>query len=793
MLKNLITVAIRNIRKDKGYSILNILGLTIGITFSLLLVFYVLDELSFDRHHKKADRIYRIVSHATEPNNTMHWAVTQLPLGPVLKKDYPEVEHAARFVANSPKMYGNGDRKFYETKIFFADSSLFEIFTHRFLDGDPRTALTAPNSMVLTRSLAEKYFGKAEIARGKSLETADGKVLNITAVIDNVPKSSHIIFDGLISVSSLPNNPDGGWGNFGHYTYVLLKPNANPQAFEKKLVPLYDKFMAPIFAQYNIKIRYGIQRITDIHLRSDLTAEPEALGSMSYVYIFSAIAFFLLLIACINYMNLTTARSARRSKEIGIRKVAGSSRLQLVTQFLVESAVITIISFLLSLALLYFLLPVFNELSGKQISFGYIFQPLSLIAVISVVLLVGLLGGSYPAFYLARFKPVSVLKGTLSSAAGNVGLRRVLVTTQFSISMVMIICTWVIYGQLQYMREKELGFDKERMIAMNVNAGPGTGKKVNAFRNELKTSPSVKRVSTASSGPGHDTYFLLFSMETKDGFIDKGVDCYNIDEDYLATMGLTLVKGRNFSTPSDTSRSIIINENMAKAYGWDEPLGKKIKFPGDSTGATVEVVGVVKDFHQESLYNPIKPLIFFYTPFNAGIQVKLGEQNIQASLKDIEAIWKRHFPAMPFSYTFLEEDFNLQYAADQKRGKIFTAFSVLTIVITCLGLVGLIAFTTEQRQKEISIRKVLGADLARIFPLVAKSFVTLVGFSCLVAFPVAWYFMHRWLDAFPYKAGLNPGIFAVSALAVLLITLITISFHTIKAAIANPVKNLRTE
>jgi putative ABC transport system permease protein len=630
-------------------------------------------------------------------------------------------------------------------------------------------------------------------ARGKSLETSDGMVLQITGVIDDVPRNSHFIFNGLISVRSMENNPGDGWGNFGHYTYVLLNKGVTPGAFEEKLAPMYGKYMASIFAQFNIRIRYGVQAITDVHLRSTLTAEPEALGSMSYVYIFSAIAFFLLLIACINYMNLTTARSARRSKEIGIRKVAGSTRLQLVSQFLVESAVITFMAFVLSLALLYFLLPLFNELSGKHLSFAYIFQPLSLLAVLGVLLLVGLLGGSYPAFYLARFNPVSVLKGTLSRAATNAGLRRVLVTTQFSTSMVMIICTWVIYGQLRYMREKELGFDKERMISIEVNAGPGTRSKVTAFRNDLKGSPSVKRVSTASSVPGKDTYFLLFSMETNDGFVEKGVTCYNIDEDYVGTMGLALVKGRNFSAPSDTSRSVIVNESMAKAYKWTEPLGKKIKFPGDSTGSFAEVIGVVKDFHQKSLYNPIEPLMFFYSPVNPGVQVKLSERDIQSALKDIGQVWKRHFPGMPFDYRFLEEDFNLQYAADQTRGRIFTAFSVLTIVITCLGLVGLIAFTTEQRRKEISIRKVLGADLVRIVPLVARGFVALVGISCLIAFPVAWYFMHRWLEAFPYKTGLNPGVFVLSALVVLLITIATISFHTIKAAITNPVKSLRTE
>jgi putative ABC transport system permease protein len=794
MLKNLIVISIRNFLKDKGYSILNVLGLSIGITFSLLLVLYVIDELSFDKYHKKADRIYRINAFVQEPTKDMKWAATQFPLGPALKRDYPEVEHAVRFVASNGDVFGSGERKFSETKVFYTDSNFFDVFTHPFLEGNPKTALVKPNSIVLTRQLAEKYFGKKS-ALDQSLQANSGTVYKVTGVTEDVPKNSHIIYNALISSNSLPGGSDygGGWGNFGFYTYVLLSPGADPQNFEKKLAPMYKKYMAPIFEQYNIKIRYGIQSITDIHLHSEMEQEPEELGSMSYIYILSSVAAFLLIIACINYMNLTTARSARRAKEIGIRKVAGSNRTQLVMQFIVESLVITLISMVISLGLVYLLLPSFNTLAGKFLSYGSVFQPTGLMVLLGVLLFVGLLGGSYPAIYLSKFNPLSVLKGTLSKASANISLRRVLVTIQFSISMVMIICTWVVYSQLRYMRQKSLGFEKDQVVSLRVNGGGPVRDKVTAFKTELRNYPGIISVSSANAVPGSENVsFNLFQVESATGYRDKGVDCYSIDENYLATLGIKLVKGRNF-TSADTVKSIMVNENMVKTFGWDEPLGKKVKFPGDTSGSYVEVIGVVQDFHQKSLYNPIAPLIMFYAPVTRGVQVKIAAKDIPKTIHLLEETWKKFFPTLLFTYTFLDEDFDSQYAADQKRGKIFTIFSILTVFITCLGLIGLIAFTTQQRQKEISIRKVMGADIRQIVPLLARNFIFLVACSCLLAFPVAYYFMHKWLEVFPYKAGLQVSTFILSALVVLLITVITISYHTVRVALANPVKSLRTE
>ena len=796
MIKNLFLVAIRNFRRDKWYSLLNILGLTIGITFSLFLVFYVKDELSYDRYNEKANRIYRINANIKEPDkDTMRWAVTPFPMGPALSKDYPEVEEAVRFVNNYGKtLYKNGALRLYEDKVFFADSNLFRVFTYQFIEGRPQTALVAPKSMVLTNSVAVKFFGKDKPYVGKTLENASGDVYKITAVIRDVPRNSHIRFNIVMSRSSLPADFANNWGGFGFYTYVLLKPNTSATGFEKKLLPVYDKYLASIFAQFNIKMRFSVQPITSIHLHSNMNNEPEELGSTSYIYIFSAVAFFMLVIACINYMNLTTARSARRSKEIGIRKVTGSSQLQLIAQFLIESTLAAVFSLLLGIGAIALLLPTFNSLSGKFISLSTLLESRTILIMLAVVIFAGLVGGSYPAFYLSKFNPINVLKGSLSKGSSNVTLRRSLVVIQFSISMIMLICTWVVYGQLKYLRNKDLGFNKDQVLTISANTDRDVRGQIIAFKNDMRTNPHVLSASTSQGVPGSGINFNLFSIESKNGFVDKGVDCYGVDEDYFKTLGMKVVKGRNFSGLPDTLHSIIVNENMVKEFGWGEnALGKRVKFPGDTSGNYLEVVGVVKDFNQKSLYNPITPLILFYRPNSNNIQLKLDAKDISATVASVEKSWKGVFQDLPFQYTFLDQDFDSQYAADQKRGKIFVAFSVLTIVITCLGLLGLIAFTTEQRQKEISIRKVMGANPGQIVPLIIRNFIALIGLSCVFAFPVAWYFMDKWLKIFTYNTGLTVAPFILSACAVLLITLLTVIFHTLKAALANPVRALRTE
>ena len=794
MIKNLLLIALRNFRKDKWYSLLNILGLTIGITFSLFLIFYITDELQYDRYNEKANRIYRLVSYIQEPEKKMNWASTQFPLGPTLKKDFPEVEESVRFIGKERTLFKNGNINFYEKKLYYTDSTIFNIFTLKFAEGNAANALTKPNSIVISKSLAKKYFGKNTSAVGKTLQTFNNDLYNVTAVIEDVPKNSHLLFDMLISASTLPADFQNNWGGFNNFTYVLLKPGAKAGAFNKKLLPMYDKYMAPIFAQYNIKIKYGVQPVTAIHLHSDLQGEPEELGSMSYIWIFSAVAFFMLLIACINYMNLTTARSARRAKEIGIRKVTGSSKKQLVLQFLSESLLTAFIAVLLSAGLVIILLPAFNAISGKAFTIQILLQPFTIFLLVGIGLFTGLVGGSYPAFYLSSFKPVSILKGALSKASGNVNLRRTLVVVQFSIAMIMLICTWVVYAQLSYLQKKDLGFDKNQVMTVFINTGEDERSKIFAMNNELRSQPGIKEVGTGYSYPGGVNLNMnLFSVESKNGYIDKGINCYNIDEYYLNALGMKLVKGRNFSTPADTLHSILVNEAMVKDFEWDNPIGKRIKFPGDTTGNYLEVVGVIKDFNQKSLYNPIAPLILFYTPNCNIIQLKMNTADIKASIAMVESSWKKYFPQLPFEYKFLDEDFNSQYAADQKRGKIFAAFSILTIIITCLGLLGLTAFTTQQRQKEISIRRVMGASIMEVVAMITKNYLWLALIAAAIAFPVAWYFMNNWLKIFSYNAGLSVIPFVLSALVIVITAAATAMFHAAKAALTNPVKSLRTE
>jgi len=797
MIKNLLLIAIRNFKKDKWYSLLNILGLTIGITFSLFLIFYITDELSYDRYHEKSDRIFRIASYIQEKDKNTDWAITQMPLGPTLKKDYPEVEEMVRLQARERTLFKNGDNNFYETKIYYADSTIFKVFTHKFFEGNSATALSGPNTIVITKSLAEKYFGKNTSAVGKTLRTVYD-LYTVSAVINDVPRNSHIRYDMLISMSSLLKGPNQdnqfNWGNFNNFTYVLMKPGTSATAFNKKLAPMYDKYMASIFTQFNVKIHYGVQPITAIHLHSDLEQEPEELGSMSYIWIFSAVAFFMLLIACINYMNLTTARSARRAKEIGIRKVTGSTKSQLVLQFLSESLLTAFVAVLLSVLLIMILLPFFNSVSGKVFTLSTVLQPANILILLGIVLFTGLVGGSYPAFYLSSFTPVSVLKGSLSKASGNVNLRRTLVVLQFTISMIMLICTWVVYSQLSYLQKKDLGFNKDQVMTVTINTGQDERPKISAMNNDFRSLSEIKEVGTGNSYPGSPNLNLnLFTIQTNTGYVDKGIECYGIDEHYLDVLNIPVVKGRNFSGFGDTLHSIMVNESMVKHFKWDNAIGKRVKFPGDTSSNYLEVVGVVKDFNQKSLYNPIAPLLLFYGPNSNIIQLKMNTSNISAAIAKVEGSWKKYFPQLPFEYKFLDQDFNSQYAADQKRGKIFAAFSMLTIIITCLGLLGLTAFTTQQRQKEISIRRVMGASIIQVVSMITKNYLWLALISAFIAFPVAWYFMSNWLHVFPYNIGLSVIPFLVSAFVIVVTASATTMFYSTKAALANPATSLRTE
>ncbi|HEX5170335.1 MAG TPA: ABC transporter permease [Cyclobacteriaceae bacterium] len=794
MLKNLFTIALRNIRKNRIYSAINILGLTIGITCSAFLLMYILDELSYDRYHKNSDNIYRVISNIKEPDNAFTWAVAQIPLGDELRDNYPEVKNVVRFFDLGRTLYKNGEKEFYEEGFFLADSTVFDMFDYKFLHGDPNTALDKPNSIVLTKKIATKYFDK-EDAVGMSFQNQQGDVYNVTGVIDDVPPNSHFIFDALLSRNTIPGY-QGSWGNFGVFTYIQLPDGYDVAKMEESLLKVIKEKVDPIFAQYGITIRYGLQRITDIHLYSKIQDEAEAGGDISYIYVFAAVAAFMLIIACINYMNLATARSASRAKEVGIRKVMGSQRAQLIAQFITESVVLALIALAVSLVLIYGLLPLFNQLSNKQLPFTYVTQGPVLLSLVSVIVFVGIVGGSYPAFYLSGFNPVNVLKGKVAVKGGNALFRKFLVIVQFSISIFMLISTLVVFDQLQFMREKDLGFSRERILRINLSSDE-LFKKSGIAAERMRQTPGVSAVSTTNATPGQNIGKNLMKVEDNEGKLtDRGVDLFSADYDFVKTMGMTIVEGRDFSREisSDTTFAILVNEAMVKRMAWDNPIGKKFVF-GGGPNPEKHVVGVVKDYHQNSLYDVIEPLIIILRVNNGNLVIKTEEGDVRESIAAIEKTWKEVNPGYPMEYKFLDQDFNSQYQSDEKRSQIFTAFSVLTITIACLGLLGLAAFTTEQRYKEIGVRKVIGASVRGLVVLVSREFFILVGVGTLLAFPAAWYFTNTWLENFAYRIELEGewATFLISGALAFVITLITVGFHVIRAASANPVTALKEE
>jgi putative ABC transport system permease protein len=794
MLKNYLVLAFRNLVKDRFYSLINIFGLTIGVSCGVLLLLYITDELSYDRYHEKAPRIYRIVSNITEPDKIMKWVSTQPPLVKTLTQDYPFVENYVRFFSYGRVMFRQGENRFNEDDIYAADSTVFDVFSYRFLEGNPKGALDKPGSVVLTQKVAERFFGSKH-ALGQVLQTSDTTSYKVTGVIEDVPKNSHFIFNALISLDRDQRAADG-WGGFYISSYLLLSKNADIKKLEAGFPLLYDKYMSTIFKRMGIHITYQLQPLTRIHLYSKLDGESN--GDIGYVYTFSAIAFFMLLIASINYMNLATAQSARRAKEVGLRKVMGSLKGALVAQFLTESVLITFISLLCSLVIVAAMLPFFNTVSGKEIGYMQLLNPQFLLIGIPIVVFTGLVSGSYPAFFLSAFEPAAVLKGSFKARGGNV-FRKVLVVAQFSISLVMLICTWIVYQQLHYMQNKDMGYDREQVLTIT-NRERGVGSKYDAFRKMMLDNPQIQGIATAGSPVSNIGGRVIFTVESSTGMKEMAFKPTVIDQDYIKTMGMKLVKGRDFSRdfPSDTSNAVLINEAVVKRMNWKEPIGKKIMLgtvsaDGKNTPPTAQVVGVVKDFHQQSLYNPIEPLILICRQANPVIHMKIKTTDVYGTIAFIGQKWQELYPDRLFEYRFLDQDFASAYHADQLRGQIFTAFSALTILIACLGLFGLATFTTEQRVKEIGVRKVLGSSVSGVVMLLSKDFTRLVLYSFPIAIPIAWYSMDKWLQGFTYKTDIEFGVFGAACVITLIICWLTVIYQSLKAALANPVKSLRSE
>lgn len=803
MLQNYFKTAWRHLFRQPQYTLLNILGLTIGLASSFLILLYLFNELSYDKYHEKADRIYRISSDITEPDDAFKWSVTQTPLASTLKNEFAEVEEYVRFISNGRTQFEIDNINYFDERTYLVDSTLFDIFTFDFIYGDKNTALSKPNSLVLNKTLATQLFGNTDPV-GKSIQIdQDETNYQITGVYEDMPENSHLIANALMSASSSPNlrqtgAESGNWGGFGIYSYVLLKENANPEQFEAKLGSIIDKYVATIFDELNIKVKYVLLPITSIHLHSDFEGEPEPLGNINYVYIFSAVGIFLLLIACINYMNLATARSANRAMEVGVRKVMGAERNLLIGQFLSESILITLISLIISFLLLLIVIQPINSVLGTNLSLSTLFQPSLLLAILGIIILTGVLGGSYPAFYLSAFSPISVMKGSKGSkGGGNTQLRRVLVTIQFAISMFMFVGTGVIYNQMQYIQNKDLGFDKDQVISFSFNSRE-MSQKWEVLKTKLEQNPNITSVGTASTAPGNGFSKEVMTLETEEGVMDeRGVDNYTVDFDFFPTLGIDFAEGRNFSSDfsTDSTLAVIVNEAMVKRMNWSEPIGKKIILnsgPGTDTLPVARVIGVVKDFHQQSLYDPIAPLLFQPRFSNRVILAKISG-NTSSTISYIENAWAELYQDAPFEYTFLDENFMEQYETDELRGKLFLGFSLMTIIIACLGLLGLASFTSEQRSKEISIRKILGAETTGLTALLIKDFVFLVVIAAIPAFAVAWYMMNKWLDTFEYHTNIGFAVFLVVLFLTMLVTIFTTGFYAWRAATANPAENLKYE
>ncbi len=797
MLKNYLKIACRNLLKHKAYSFINIAGLAIGIACCTLILIYVQDELRYDRFHAHAGRIYRAVASTNEDgqptnaNGAFSWAEA-------LQKDFPEIEQTARFHKmgwGEKRVVAHGEKRFYEDKFFFADSNVFKIFSFPFLAGNSERALAEPNTAVITSQVAQKYFAN-ENPLGQVLAIDpynDGKFIDfeITGVLQDLPSYSHIKFDILASFASATGRTQS-WGFDPVFTYILLNEKAAPAALEDKFPNFLKKYMGPE-PWYSL----SLQPLKDIRLHSHLRAELEPNGDIAYVYLFSAIAFFVLVIACINFMNLATARSAQRAKEVGIRKVVGAERRQLMQQFLGEAVLLNLFALFLAFGLVEFFLPVFNRLSSKEMAINY-FDNLPLLGgIMTLSLLAGIFSGSYPAFFLSAFQPVKVLKGGFSSGSKNAArLRRGLVAFQFAISIVLIASTAIVHEQMNYIRNKNLGFQKAQILILPLNEE--VRKNYAALRAEWLGANAIQNVTMTEQVPAKAGNGSGYRLEGQAEI--EGVHRFFADAHFGATYGIEMAAGRDFSEKfsADAEQAFLVNEAFVKSSGWkssEEALGKSLILYHMDIEKKGHITGVMKDFHLFSFRDNLTPLLLTIMPaesFNF-LSVRIAPTQIANALAHLEKTWKIFAPSYPFDYYFLDQDFARLHRADEQLGNVFRYFAGLAIVVACLGLFGLAAFTAEQRTKEIGVRKVLGASVPQILRLLSKDFTQLVVIAFLAAAPLAYFGMSRWLEEFAFRITLGPGVFLLSGALALLIAWLTVSFQSLKAALANPVESLRYE
>ncbi len=800
MLKNLFKTASRNLLKNKGFTIINIAGLALGLATFILILIYVVDELSYDLYNIKSERIYRVNSDIKFGGNSSSFAITPPPMAAEIMAKIPEVEQATRLLTAVDIRFKKGNESIHETKTAYADGNLFEVFTFPLIDGDAKTALKEPKTIVLTKSAAIKYFGTTQVV-GRFLNLVNANEnYKVTGVMHNMPQQSHFNFDYIMSMSSLPSSKDQNWNNFAYTTYVLFKSHADINAFERKVNDLIQQHFGvdnyKKLAQSGNYIHANTTPLTDIHLRSNRQYELGTNSSMQYVYIFSAIALFVLILACINFMNLSTARSANRAREVGIRKVLGSSRNYLIGQFLAESFLITLVAAVIAVLISWLLLPLFNQLSGKELGFSIGLFTWLLPTLIVIVIAVGLLAGSYPAFYLSTFQPISVLKGKVSAGFKGSALRNFLVVFQFSVSIFLTIGTLIIYNQLRYIQKKDLGFDRNQvMVIKNVNSLNNA----QLLKDQIKQLPDVEAASLSGFLPTGtlrqpDAVFTNKAVDAKHAMF---TEVWPVDADYLGAMGMHLSVGRNFSAQFKTdSDKVIINQAAAKMMGiMQNPLNKEVYrvTEGAKGPKTYQVIGVLKDFNFASLRDNITPVVMFLQNDKGALSIRFKTKNVKSLIAQVNKVWASLSPDQQLEYSFMDQDFNAAYKTENRTGGLFLSFTALAILIACLGLFSLAAYAAEQRTKEIGIRKVLGASITTITTMLSTDFIRLVAIAILIAAPLAWFAMQQWLQGFAYRQDIQWWVFALAGVIALIISFATIGFQSIKAALANPVNSLRSE
>ncbi|MDB5149786.1 MAG: FtsX-like permease family protein [Mucilaginibacter sp.] len=805
MIKNYLRSAFRNIARHKFISFINISGLTIGLTCCLLILTYIVKELSYDKFNHNAPNIYRVSRSFNTADGivNLHLGAVAPPFGPLLKNEFPDIKKVTRLFPNGDVVLRYKDKLLTEKGSYFADENFLSFFDLKTVAGDPKTALAEPYTAMMTEDMARKYFGN-EDPINKEIRLDNQLNFKVTGIFKPFPANSQMHPQMLLSFNTLNDDKVYGrkqletnWGNNSFFTYLLLPDNYNIDHIISQLPAFIDKYMHfPGQPRQSKFTQLHIQRFLDIHLHSHLDDEVEQNGDIKRVYIFSAIALFILLIACINYMNLSTARSTLRAKEIGIRKVIGAQQKEIITQFLSESVLITYFSLVLALILTWLLLPLINQLSELGLSVNSLFKPSIIATVLLLPLVIGLISGIYPAIFMSSFKPIKVLKGILKVGSGNVSFRKVLVVVQFSISIILIVATTIVFQQLRYIQNKSLGFNKDHLVTL----GGIPANQFEAFRADLLRDPAVKDIGRSSRIPSgrllDDQSVSVFDGD-KPLQVKADIKCINADYGFIPTYGMKMAAGRNFSRDFATdSNNFVVNESTVSVLGWKSPenaIGKDMSYGGIKG----KVIGVVKDFHFESLHQNIIPLLMEMPSFAnnsyRSVTVKIDGNHINSALATLEQTWKKYQPETPFEYSFLDERFQKLYNSEQEQGNLFTIFSCLAIFIACLGLFGLSAFTISQRVKEIGVRKVLGASIPQIVTELSKDFLKLVIVAAVISLPIAWYAMSKWLLDFAFRVSIQWWVFVMAGVIALIIAFATISYQSIKAAMANPVKSLRSE